>query len=791
MTVSKINSIFASIGRFQIKYRFRILAVFLVLTILCCSGLSRFKMVNGTDGWYGDADKIKIDKKHYEEIFGNNHSLGILLVTDDVFSESSLHLIQELGDRLMQIPYAKNLTSLIEVDIPVGNEEGFEVVKPYEKGIPSDPAELKKKRDFIMRGSEKTNSLINSLVSDDGKECWILLTLEPYEGNADEESLKVGYALNDILNSPEFKSDSFKLYGSGQPFSDAQDEIYEYPDYMLRVALGFLVMLVFLIIFVHTPLGVIIPALATLGAIASVMGGMAYFGVKADATLITLPILLGMALSVGYSIHYINMFKLYFRRTGKRKESVEKTVEECGWSVLFTVITTVASLISFALVDMKPVAWMGKTASLVVIAVYLYVALLIPVFLSFGKDRAPSASNEKGATKIDMAFSRWAGMLQKRSWLIVALSLLVFAICVPFMLKVSVKIDVLSIAGDKMPHSKARYELTKQKLGNQYSYSVMISYDEEGSFKRPEVMASLCEFENFLSTLSLTKVSGGKARVTSVTDILKEINRALNEGQEEFYTIPQDDYVLAQLLELSSIEMSKDFSESMDDEFRTVALSIDMAYYDTEEATENVAEINKKLAELFPQAHSTILGDMIEYAEMSSRMVRGELKSFGFSFIVIALLLIIAFASLGTGLISMIPNVAPVFLVAATMGFFKYPLDFSTMTVMPLILGIAVDDTIHLTTHLKYGLEIYGSYKTAMEASFREIGKSMFMTTFILCTIFAVYMFSPLHYLFVIGFLSVIGLAGALLADYTITPALLYIVKPFGKEKTVKQENKQ
>ncbi len=102
---------------------------------------------------------------------------------------------------------------------------------------------------------------------------------------------------------------------------------------------------------------------------------------------------------------------------------------------------------------------------------------------------------------------------------------------------------------------------------------------------------------------------------------------------------------------------------------------------------------------------------------------------------------------------------------------------------MPMILGIAVDDTIHLTTHLKYGLEKYGSYQAAMEASFREIGKSMFMTTAILCSVFFVYIISPLHYIFVIGILCVIGLAGALLADYTITPALLYIIKPFGKEK--------
>ena len=544
-------------------------------------------------------------------------------------------------------------------------------------------------------------------------------------------------------------------------------------------------MVVCLIIFVRSLLGVVIPAIATVGAIASVLGGMAYFGVKADSALITLPILLGMALSIGYSIHYINMFKLFFFRTGKRKESAVSTIEECGWSVFFTVLTTIASLISFALVDMRPVAWVGKTATLVLLAVYLYVSILIPVFFSFGKDKTPNAKYEKGSTAVDIAFSRWADTVLRRRWLIILISVVVLAACVPGMMGIQVKFDILGISGDKMPHIKKIYELIQKDLGNMYSYSVMISYGEDDVdiFKQPEKIEKLEELENFLGTLSLTKKSGDKPRVSSVLDILKEMNRALNEGSDEFYTVPEDEYVLAQLMELSNIEMHKDFSELMDDEYRIATIDVDMEQFQSEEAVKNVSAINQKLAELFPDAQCCILGDMIEFAEMTVRMVRGEIKSFLFSFIVIAVMLILAFSSLRTGLIGMIPNVAPVILIAGFMGYLGYYLDYITMTVMPMILGIAVDDTIHLTTHLKYGLEKYGSYQVAMEASFREIGKSMFMTTAILCSVFFVYIISPLHYIFVIGILCVIGLAGALLADYTITPALLYIIKPFGKEK--------
>ena len=783
MTVSAINKFFGKIGRAQIKYRFPVLAVFLILTVVCCLGLSKFQIANGSEGWYGDGDKIKQDKDLYQATFGNISNVAVLLEADDVFSEEILTVIERLGERMMEIPFAEKITSLIDVDIPVGNEEGFEVIKPYEHGIPSDRDELAQKKAFILRGTEKTNSLINNLVSEDGTETWITLSLLPFENN-DDDSTVVGEALHEILSSDEFKSDKYKLYGTGMPYSDVMEEIYEIPDAILRVLLAFGVMIVFLIVFVRTPFGVIVPSFTTIGAIATVMGAMAYFGEKADLSLVTLPVLLGIALSIGYSIHYINMFKLHFRQTGNRIESAVKTVEESGWSVFFTVLTTVASLVSFIFVDMKPISWMGKTAALVVLAVYAYVAVLIPICFSFGKNRVPKPSDvaEKGAGKIDLRFEKWAETVKAKRWPIIVLTTAIVAVCIPFIFKIAIKIDIIEMTGTKLPHMIEEKELVSKQIGTKYSYCTMIAYDDVDSFKDPEKMQALEQFEDFLGTLSLTKKSGEKPHVTSVTAILKEMNRALNEGREEYFTVPHEDYVLAQLLELSSIEMNKDFTELMDDEFRIASVGVDMSNFESELAIADVRAINEKFTELFPGAKCCIIGDMIEYAEMSSRMVRGELKSFMFSFIVIAIMLILAFSSIRTGLIGMIPNVVPVILVGGVMGMFGFSLDFVTMTIMPIILGIAVDDTIHLTTHLKYGLEKHGMYLGAMRASFREIGKSMFLTTFILCSIFAVYMFSPIHYLFVIGLLSVIGLASALLADYTITPALLYIVKPFGKE---------
>ena len=796
MKVEKFNKFFGKIGQAQIRNRWKILAGLLIVTVICCLGLSNFSLALGEEGWFGNSDEITINTKKYEETFGNLNGIGVLVVKQgegDVFSEDMLKVIEKIGNRMRdEIPFADRLTSIVEVDIPVGNDEGFSIVKPYENGIPSDSAGLAKARALVMRGSEKTNALINSLVSDDGKETWISLSLHPFTGKELEEkyggdntevSTDIGYKLMNIIESEEFQNKGFKLYGGGMPYDSANEDRYEVPEYGVRVLCSIVVMLLFLAICLRNVFGVIVPAVATISAIATVFGAMSFFGEKADSALVTLPVVLGMALAVGYSVHYIKMFKLHFRRTGKRKESAIKCVEECGWPVLFTVLTTMASFISFLFVNMKPLEWMGKTSAFIVLAIYIYVTVLIPILLSFGKDRAPRATQVNGATKLDLSFSRWSKFVHDRKKSFIVISALVIAAFIPGMFKITAQLDYLTITGDKMPYIQEVKKMLSQKLGNQYSYTVMISYDEEGAFKKPENMKALVQLEDYLGTLSLTKWSGGKARVSSATSILKEMNRALNEGKDSMYTVPEDEYVLAQLMELSSIEMHNDFSDVMDDDFKTTVVSVDMTQFATEEALANMNALKSKLAELFPGAKCTLLGDMIRYSEMSNRIVFGGLKSFGFSLVIIAIMLVFAFSSLKLGLIGMIPNIAPVILVGGVMGYFNYALDFSTITVMPMILGIAVDDTIHLTTHLKMKHEQMGSSEKAMEATFREIGATMFLTTVILCSMFSVYLFSPMHFLAVLGVLIIVGLSSALVADYTITPALLHVAKPFGKEK--------
>ncbi|MBQ4496420.1 MAG: MMPL family transporter [Spirochaetaceae bacterium] len=778
MKISKINLFFRKVGKAQIKHRWLCLFVLLAWTLICLSGMRNFRTESSNSDWIVNGSEIKKNSDHFKEVFGNDQHVLVLVQADDVFAPDVLNMIDRLGERLEQeVPFADKVTSLTTISIPIGDEEGFEVKSPFDDGIPTDAQELAEKKAFIM----SRESIVNNLVSDNAKECWLSLKLNPFK-NESEDVSAVGHAAEKVIMSDEFKSDRWTLMPIGSAYTTAEKEDVLTKDFVSRIGLGFLVMLICLIIFVRSVSGVIVPFVATLFGIGTVLGFTGLLNIPADSDMMSLPVLLGMALSIGYALHYINAFKMHFRQTGKRKQSVIEAVGESGWPILFTVITTAVSLLSFLFASIRPMVWLGAVAAGVVLMVYIYVVLLIPIFLSFGKDKAPSLAETKGATKADLIFEGIGKKIVKHSKLVTILSVLVIALCIPGLLKMEVNMDYLKFMGNKVPFVQRIEKILETKLGNIYSYDVMIEFDEEDAFKDPANMFALDKLEEDLGKLQLTKITNGKPRVRSITRMVKEMYRVFNSDDSAYYRIPEERDMLTQLLFFYEISDSEALFDELSESYNAAYAHVEISDYNANMIVEDIEAAEAAAKKYFPAAHVSVVGTVAENAAMNETVVISELKSFAASFVMIAILLIIVFASIRTGLVAMIPNLAPVLLIGAVMGFCHMPLDEMTMMIMPMILGIAVDDTIHFSNHIKAKLETGRSYADAVTESFREIGKTMGTTTFILCAMFLMYCFSPITAMFRIGLLSMIGLGSALIADYTLTPALIYLLKPLGKK---------
>ena len=785
MKIQKINAFFRKFGEFQLRHRAVFLVTICLVTAFCVVGLPKLTLSSNEEDWFDNTEQTKIDSDHFKDLFGADDSVMILVQADDVFAPNVLEAIGRISERLEnEIPYAKNVMSLTDLSLPFGNEEGFEIINPFEDGVPDDPAELREKRDFIL----SRESVRNNLVSDDGRETWIILSLESYQKSLNEAMNEITPPAMKIVEEEASPDGSYTLKPTGMSYTEYEESVVTMHEMVLRVGIGFVVMLLCLVLFVRSLRGVIVPIIATSGAIGSVLGLNGWLGLVGDSNMVMLPILLSMALSVGYAIHYINSFRLHFRKTGKRRESVINSMEESGWPIFFTMVTTFAGLISFMFASIRPLRWVGGCSSACVFAVYVYVIIFIPIFMSFGKDKevtdaASGKADKRGATRADLEFEKFGGGIVKHSKLVAAISAVIILGMIPGIFMTEVNMDYSEMMGRKIPYVARLLDIMEAKIGSQYSYNVLLEFGEEDALKSSDVMRRMDMLAEKLATLNMTRISGDKPRVTSVTKIIKEMNRTLNEDDESYYAIPDDDDMVTQIMFLYEISGGDELFDWISDDYSTAYIRIEMNGYDAEKVVEDLDNAKAFSAEIFPDAKTSIVGDVVNYAMMNGKIVFGELKSFIGSFIIILILMAIAFSSLHTGLIAMIPNLAPVLMIGGVMGYGHLALDMITMTVMPMILGIAVDDTIHFTNHIKYFYEKGLGYKGAVLSSYREIGKTMGMTTVILCSIFVILGFSPMACIGKLGWLSIIGLGSALVADYTLTPVLIYLTKPFGKDR--------
>lgn len=788
MKLESLHIFFKRIGEFQLKYRWLLVILLAALTVFAAIGLKKFRVSSMTEEAFVNLTAhMKEHEDRFKELFGSNDTIVLLIESDDVFKPEVLKMIKEIGSELLEkVPYADSVTSITDIDISVGTEEGIEIKNPFIDGIPEDPAELKKAKDFIL----SRKSIVNKLVSSDAKETWLVLSLkatpskEEWMKTSDKELMYImGETAIDIVTNPKYKSSAYTIKPAGLPYTETEEKIVMNADIKKCVSLSFMCMIILLVIFARSLRGTIVPIIATTGAIVSVLGFMGHLNIEGSSEMLSVPIILAMALSVGYSIHLVNSFRNSFYAIGKRKEAVIDSIENTGWPLFFTVVTTVASVLSFLTVDLDPMHWMGYTSAAMVFAVYVYVSILIPILMSFGKD-CPPEQNKSAIRykKLDSFFEKFGIAVLKKRKPILIVFVLATALCLPAIFMISVNMDSFNFMGTRIPYVKRIYEITHSQLGAYFNYNVMLTFKEADAVKKPENLKKLEELSRLISGFKLTKLNNGVPKIFSILDVVKDMNQTMHADDPAFYTIPEDEDLLTQLLFLYEIS-GGETSRWVDDEFRTLRMTVDVAAFDGNELTANLESVYKKCAELFPDAETFLTGAAAHAAEMNNKIVYGEINSFFTSLAAIGVLMMIVFGSIKMGLIGLIPNIMPIITTGAIMGYFHVPLDMVTMALMPMVLGIAVDDTIHFTNHTKYLFEKEGSYDKAIVGSFYSIGKTLAMTTIILSVTFLMYMASKIDAFLRLGILAAVGLFSALIADYLMTPVLIYITKPFGKEE--------
>ena len=780
MKIEKINRKFRQTAEWILRHRLLVTGLFALLVAFSFVGTKRIVMKTSFDDYFVSDDPMLLKTDEFKSIFGNDYYVAVLVKNKDVFSKRSLTLIRELSNELKDsLSYADKVTSLTDLEFAVGTEEGMTIEQIVPEQIPSDAASLKE----IRRKAYSKPYLSKKLVSKDGTMTWIMVKLRPFP--ADSVWKKTSDIAPDMVTGKEAgriitkaKYAELSPNAAGMPYMSYEKFVYLKGEMGRLFAIAFLVSIVVMLIVTRSLRGVIAPLVTSVCALVIGFGIIGWTGLYIDMSTAMIAVILTFACSIAYNIHLYNFFKTRFVETGRRKASITDAVGETGWGVLLSGLTTIAAMMTFLAMSIVPMKAIGLNTSLCLLSVLLTCLVVTPVLLSLGRDRKPHANmSHSFEGYVGDHFERFGGFVIRNHRRIVVVSLVLTLFCGIGLFSIEPAFDVEKTMGRKVEYVKKFLDLCDTELGSMYSYDLMITLPHADDAKKPENLKRLDKLATITEGYLLTK------RHNSVTDIIKDMNCTLNGGKQQFYRIPDDADMVAQLLLLYENAGGTESEYWMDYDYRRLRLQVEIKNYNSNEAEKEMDALQAEARRLFPQAHISMVGNIPQFTVMQQYVERGQMWSMLLSVLVIGVILVLVFSSWKVGLVGMIPNLAPAVIVGGMMGWLDYPLDMMTASLIPMILGIAVDDTIHFINHSHVAYDRCGDYGGAIRSTFRTEGLAIVMSTVVVSATFAGFMSSNATQMVNWGILAVAGMVSALLADLFLTPILFKYLRVFGKEK--------
>ena len=779
MKIEKINRKFGQLTRWTLSHRILVTGLFTLIVAFSFVGTKRIVIRTSFDEYFVGDDPMILKTNEFKSIFGNDYYVAVLVQNKDIFSTRSLTLIRQLSNELKDsLSYADKVTSLTDIEFAVGTEDGMTIEQIVPDRIPTNAAALRE----IKRKAYSKPYLARKMVSSNGTMTWIMVKLRPFP----EDSVwkQTSDIAPDMLTGKETgriigkaKYAELAPNAAGMPFLSYEKFIYLQSELSRLFLFAFMVSIVVMLIVTRSLRGVFAPLLTSILSLVMGFGIIGWTGLYIDMTTAMIAVILTFACSIAYNIHLYNFFKTRFVETGQRRLSIIDAVSETGWGVLLSGLTTVAAMMTFLSMKIVPMKAIGINTSLCLLTVLLTCLFITPVMLSFGKDGKPAANMSKSLEGyFGNRFERFGGFIMRNHRPVIVSSILITAFCGIGLFFIEPAFDIEKTMGRKIPYAKRFLDLCQTELGTMYAYDLMITLPNDNDAKKPENLLRLDRLAATADGYKLTK------RHNSITDIVKDMNCTLNGNNPQFYRIPDDTNMVAQLLLLYENAGGTEAEYWMDYDYKRFRLQLEMNDYNSNEAEKEMDALEREARRLFPEAHVTVVGNLPQFTVMQQYVERGQMWSMLLSVLVIGIILVLIFGNWKVGLVGMIPNIAPAIIVGGMMGWLDYPLDMMTASLIPMVLGIAVDDTIHFINHCHVAYDRCGDYQQAVNRTFRTEGLAIVMSTVIVSATFAGFILSDATQIRNWGILAMAGMVSALLADLFLTPVLFKYLRVFSKK---------
>ncbi|MBW2545407.1 MAG: MMPL family transporter, partial [Deltaproteobacteria bacterium] len=713
---NKIERWFASLARIIYRNRIKTLLIMAVLIAAIATQLPKLTIDISMEGFLHKTDPTLIEYNNFRDQFGRDEVIIVAIRSPEIFEGGFLEKLKRLHQDLEEnVPYVEDITSLINARNTRGEKDEL-IVEDLLENWPETPEEIASIRERTL-----DNPLYeNLLISEDGTMTTIVIktqvhspaggendVLEGFEDSGDlgltdsgtpsakkyltdEENSEVVLAVDTIAK--KYESSDFEIYIAGLPSVTHFIKQSMIKDVRRFLLLGLVTVALLLFVMFRRVTGVLLPLVIVVISLVSTIGLMAAFKTPIKLPTQILPSFI-LAMSVGYSVHILSIFYQNFLKSRSREEAIVYSIGHSGLAVVMTAATTAGGLFSFSTSEVAPIADVGIFAGTGVLLAMVYTIILLPALIAVIPIRTRTTKKDKsGDGAIERLLEKVGLIATGHPYKILVISAVIMVLSIVGAMKIHFSHDVLKWL-PKENSSRIATETIDNDLRGSVNMAIIIDTGVENGLYDPDILNRMEKTAGYLETLEAGKVFAGKA--WSLTTILKETNRALHENRQQFYTIPQNKNLIAQELLLFENSGSDDMEDFTDSQFSKACLMVKLPFLDIVAYTEFFEKVHDHLREMYPDVKITVTGMSALLFRTVTNAIASMGKSYIYALIIITILMIVLIGRVRIGLLSMIPNLAPIIATLGVMGWFAIPMNLFTMLVGNIAIGLAVDDTIH------------------------------------------------------------------------------------------------
>ena len=758
---------FTHLARFILKNRALLIVVLTLLTAFMAFKGKDVKLSYDNNPLLPEKDSTRIEYAQFKRLFGEDGNVIVIGAKNpDIFKLDQFNAWSELGNEIKKIDGVLEVVNITRAVNLVKNEESHQFnILPVVKQKATTQAEVDSLQHLILGLKFYEGMLFNPKT----KVILMTISLDKHKLN-DVSRIPM---VNNIVKAVEAyrKKNNVEIHYSGMPYirtitmQKVKHELLLFVLISIAVA-GFIMFLFF------RSIRVVLSSLLIVGvSIVWVLGTLALFNYKITILTGVIPSLI-VIIVIENCIYILNKYHWEYRSHGNKMRAMSQVIHRIGFASLMTNAATALGFAAFILIPNQLLREFGVITSINILILYVLTIILLPIIFSLLAPPTP-----KHLKHLDNNF--FGAVLDKVIYLISFRRNLIYGIAGSLVVVGFIGLSMMKTSGkivDDFRHDDPVYidlKFFENNFGGVMPFEISVDTKKKNGVL---TYSTIQKIDKLQQTINQRPEF---SKPLSLIEVFKFARQSYYGGDSSKYSLPssmEKNFILSyipQNVQGSGNSLLKSFLDSTK---QITRISFQMADVGTKHMDSLMATILPQVDSIFDKSkfNVKVTGNSVVYAKGTNFLIKNLFESVIIAIILISILMAFLFSSFRMILVSMVPNIIPLLITAAIMGFAGIPIKPSTIIVFSIALGISVDNAIQYLSRYRHEYKATnGAIKESAINALHEAGFSMIYTSIVLVLGFSVFIVSEFGGTQALGILISTTLLIAMFFNIMVLPSLL------------------